>query len=114
MGVSPRHLTQLNMGGDNPEYGRLRPWPTTLRRSRSFLIQCLEFLTSAVFLATRSTAVVSLLLLGWKLLLKKFAEPSTPRMVRSSGSMFAKSPMSMLTVNQSVLAHQTRLVSMLS
>merc|ERR1711892_1430171 len=113
MGVSRRHLTQVTCQ-TILKYGRLPPWRITLRRSRSCLIQFPEFQTSAVFLDTKSTAVDSLLLLGWRLHVKKSAEPSIPRKERSSGSMFVRNQASMSMVNHSVFAHQTRLVNMLS
>merc|ERR1711913_74133 len=101
-------------GGDNPEIWKAAAMADHFEKIQKLPDLFLEFQISAVFLDTRSTAADSLLLLGWKLLLKKCVAPSTPRMARSSGLMFARSQTSMSMVNQSVLAHQTKLVNMLS
>merc|ERR1719278_2089186 len=99
--------------GENPIW-KAAAMADHFEKIQKLLIPSLELLTSAVFPVIRSTAVVNPPSPGWKLHLRKLLEASTPRMVRSSGSTSARSQACMSTVNHSVLAHQTRLVSMLS
>merc|ERR1719431_539607 len=90
-------------------YGRLWPWRTTSKKYRNCRIPFLECQTSAEFLDTRCTAVVSLPKQVWRLFSPRFAVISTPRMERLSGSTCVKNQVSTSTGSQCALGHQTRL-----